>query len=540
MAMIHKSSALAFWLCLLVGILGDKAASAVAAPQANQEESIDYYKKWLEEDVVYIVAAEERDIFLKLQADEEKDQFIEQFWRRRDPDPATAFNEYKEEHYRRIQYANERFAAGMAGWKTDRGLVYIRFGPPDDIEDHPAGSTYVRPQHEGGGTTLVHPFQVWTYNHIEGVGSNIEIEFVDPRGGNLYRFARDAQEKDSLLHLPLGFTTAEKLIGGNKSERIITRQLGDVDEVTDQLSGHTSRSKDAPMERLIRQGELEAAPSFKFDDLKKIVTTRVQYSNLGFESDYSILQYAENRALVPVSVWIRDSDLTFQPVQSGVQRATIELYGAVTSLGNRVLYEFSDMLVREKESALASSGKSAAHKTLLLEPGRYKLSLVVRDVASGKIGTHEKAVVVPQSGDRLSSSSLILAHDIRPASGTEAPGSLVLGGKYKLLPNSGRSVRQPQQLHYYLELYGATLDQSTHQPALSTEVRILQNGKPWPLAEELVREYPASVELLGDRVVLVGRLPSARLGVGAYRLQVVARDGVNSAETSAWVDFSVE
>jgi len=538
--MTHSSFLFVLLIGLLISITGGQASAYAAALQQNQEEATDYYKKWLEEEVVYIITAEERDVFLKLQGDAERDEFIEQFWRRRDPDPSTAFNEFKEEHYRRIHYANERFTAGLAGWKTDRGRIYIKFGPPDDIQDHPAGSTYVRPQHEGGGTTLVHPFQVWTYNHIEGIGSNIEIEFVDPRGGNLYRFARDAQEKDALLYLPLGFTTAEKLIGGNKSERITTRQLGDVDEGTDQLTGHTQRSSDAPMERLIRQGEIEAAPSFKFDDLKKIVTARVQYSNLGFESNYSVLRYAGNQALVPVSVWIKDSELTFERLQSGIQRATLELYGAVSTLGNRMLFEFTDMLVREKNGTVPVTGKSAAHKTLTLDPGRYKLSLVVRDVASGKIGTRESAVVVPQASDRLSSSSLMLAHEIRPASQTEDRGSLVLSGKYRLLPNTSGSVRRLQALLYYLELYGARYDQASNEPALTIDMRIIQNGKPLPLSEQLVREHPVSVELLSDRVVLIGKLPSARLGPGAYRLEVLARDRIAAAQTSAAVDFSVE
>jgi len=527
---MSKFYSIGLWLCLVV----------VQSAAASQEDAVNYYKKWLAEDVVYIITAEERDVFSKLQADEERDEFIEQFWRRRDPDAATASNEFKEEHYRRIQYANERFTAGLAGWKTDRGRIYIKFGPPDDIDDHPAGSTYVRPGHEGGGTTLVHPFQVWRYNHIDGVGSNVEIEFVDTRGGNLYRFARDSQEKDSLLYLPLGLTAAEKLIGGDKSERIITRQLGDVDEGTDRLTGYTSRSSDAPMERLIRQGEIEAAPSFNFDDLKKIVTARVQYRNLGFESSYSVLRYAGNLALVPVSVWVQDAELTFERLQSGVERATIELYGAVTTLGNRMVFEFTDKLVREKNGQLGLTGKSAAHKNLTLDPGRYKLSLVLRDVTSGKIGTRETAVVVPQPGDTLSCSSLILAYDVRHTAGTEGPGSLVVGGKYKLLPNTSRKVRQPEELHYYLELYGAKPDQSTGRPVLNVQVRILQNGKVWPLSEELAGDYPVSIEPLADRLVLVGKILSARLGSGSYRLEVVARDRVSATQASTGIDFSVE
>src|SRR5437588_807692 len=104
------------------------------------------YKKWLEQDVRYIITDEERSAFMKLSNDEERDQFIEQFWLRRDPTPDTEENEYKEEHYRRIAYANEHFAAGIPGWKTDRGRIYITFGPADTTDSHPSGGAYSRPQ----------------------------------------------------------------------------------------------------------------------------------------------------------------------------------------------------------------------------------------------------------------------------------------------------------------------------------------------------------------------------------------------------------
>src|ERR1700753_2292688 len=111
------------------------------------------YKKWLNEDVAYIITDEESAAFKKLQTDEEREQFIEQFWLRRDPTPDTVENEFKEEHYRRIAYANEHYASGTPGGKTDRGRIYITFAPPDEIEGHPSGGTYERPPEEGGGTT---------------------------------------------------------------------------------------------------------------------------------------------------------------------------------------------------------------------------------------------------------------------------------------------------------------------------------------------------------------------------------------------------
>src|SRR5258708_27002003 len=103
------------------------------------------WKKWQNEDVTYIITDEERKAFKQFNTDEEREQFVEQFWLRRDPTPDTIENEFKEEHYRRIAYANEHYASGIPGWKADRGRIYITFGPPDEIQSHPSGGTYSRP-----------------------------------------------------------------------------------------------------------------------------------------------------------------------------------------------------------------------------------------------------------------------------------------------------------------------------------------------------------------------------------------------------------
>jgi len=137
------------------------------------------YKKWLEEDVIWIITDEERAAFKQLSNDEERDNFIEAFWQRRDPTPDTEENEYKEEHYQRIAYANGHFAAGVPGWRTDRGRVYIVYGKPDEIESHPSGGTYERPLEEGGGETSTFPFETWRYRYIEGIGQEVIMEFVD-------------------------------------------------------------------------------------------------------------------------------------------------------------------------------------------------------------------------------------------------------------------------------------------------------------------------------------------------------------------------
>ena len=140
------------------------------------------YKKWLNEDVRWIITPEELSAFKQLSNDEERDQFIEQFWLRRDPTPDTVENEYKEEHYRRIAYANEHFAAGKAGWRTDRGRIYIVFGPPDEIEAHPSGGT-VQPPHGRGRRRdfdlSLRDLALPLHRRSGRQGQEVMIEFVD-------------------------------------------------------------------------------------------------------------------------------------------------------------------------------------------------------------------------------------------------------------------------------------------------------------------------------------------------------------------------
>ena len=155
--------------------------------EALRKELETPYRKWLQEDVAYIITDEERAAFKRLQNDEEREQFIENFWLRRDPTPDTVENEFKEEHYRRIQYANDHFASGIPGWKADRGRIYIVYGPPDERDEHPSGGTYQRPPEEGGGETTTYPFEDWRYRYIEGIGNDIQIEFVDPTMTGEYR-----------------------------------------------------------------------------------------------------------------------------------------------------------------------------------------------------------------------------------------------------------------------------------------------------------------------------------------------------------------
>src|SRR5208337_3286156 len=240
--------------------------------KALKQELSKTYKKWLEEDVVYIISEEERKAFKQLSNDEERDQFIEAFWQRRDPTPDTEENEFKEEHYRRIEYANEHFAAGIPGWKSDRGRIYIMYGPADEIESHPSGGTYERPMEEGGGSTSTFPFEDWRYRYLEGIGQEINLEFVDTCMCGDYHMTMDRSEKDALKYTPnAGLTLYEQLGMTQKASRF-TGGNG-IEQLGSSPFNRDLQTKE--FDRLEQFAKLQAAPAVKFKDLEEVVSHKI-------------------------------------------------------------------------------------------------------------------------------------------------------------------------------------------------------------------------------------------------------------------------
>src|ERR1700720_3350286 len=247
--------------------------------KALKTELTKQYKKWLDQDVVWIISDEERAAFKQLSNDEERDTFIEAFWQRRDPTPATEENGYKEEHYQRIAYANEHFAAGVPGWKTDRGRMYIVFGKPDEIESHPSGGSYERPMEEGGGETSTFPFEDWRYRYIEGIGQEVIIEFVDTCMCGDYHMTMDRSEKDALLMTPnAGLTMWEQMGMANKAQRFSgngMERLG--------LGPESSMLQTKEFDRLEQFAKLSQAPKVKFTDLEELVNSKVILNPMPFD-----------------------------------------------------------------------------------------------------------------------------------------------------------------------------------------------------------------------------------------------------------------
>ncbi|HYK91433.1 MAG TPA: GWxTD domain-containing protein, partial [Acidobacteriota bacterium] len=398
-----------FCVALLISSPSGLAAQAKAPKEERRSEQQDRFKKWLSEDVVYIISPEEKAVFQKLTTPEEKEQFIEQFWQRRNPDPRSSANEFKEEHYRRIAYANEHFTSGDPGWMSDRGRIYIIHGKPDEIESRPDGGTYNRPIEEGGGTTTVYPYEKWHYRYIEGLGTNIDLEFVDKTNTGKYELAVSPYEKDALLEIGLGPTLAEQTGLATRADHpALNPAMGGAQYGPVNLF---SRREDTPFARYELAAKAQSPPIVKYKALKEMVEVNVSYNMLPFEVRKDYLKLDDDRVLVPITVQLRNSDLTFK-TELGSEVARIGVYGVVTSLANRIIHEFEDDIVVpvRKENLESALKKYAAYQKIvpLSRSGRYKLDLVLKDLNSGKVGTIQQVLIPPQyDAKSLSSSTLI-------------------------------------------------------------------------------------------------------------------------------------
>jgi GWxTD domain-containing protein len=300
------------------------------------------YRKWLNEDVGYIITDEERTAFKRLATDDEKQQFIEQFWLRRDPTPDSSENEYKEEHYRRIAYANERFASGIPGWKTDRGRIYITFGPPAEIESHPSGGTYERPIEEGGGTTSTYPFEKWRYRWIEGIGNDVQIEFVDPTMTGEYRMTMDPSEKDALLYVPnAGLTLMEQMGMASKADRFSRTDGTRLGTGNQPLPMRMNQ-----FERLQQFAMLQKPPQIKFKDLEAAVNSTIRYNLLPMKARADFMRITNSSVMSNITLQFDRRDLQFQD-KEGVSKATVNIYARITSMTRRPVNIFEDTVAIE-------------------------------------------------------------------------------------------------------------------------------------------------------------------------------------------------
>jgi GWxTD domain-containing protein len=510
---------------------------------ATKEKLGGVYKKWLDEDVRWIITDEELSAFKKLQNNAERDTFIEGFWQRRDPTPDTAENEYKEEHYRRIAYANEHYAAGMPGWRTDRGRIYIMYGPPTSVDSHPMGGPYQRSAEEGGGQTETFPFEVWRYRYLEGIGQEIEIEFVDDCGCGAYEMTLDRSKKDALLHVPnAGLTTMEEMGQANKADRF----RGGLESIGEGPFNRNNQSKQ--FDRMETFAKLNRAPDIKFKDLQnELVTHKFRTNLLPFDVQVDFVKLTSDTVLVPITLQVPLKGLTFAN-KDGVQRAVVNVYGQLTKLSGQIVQTFEETLHRDIPAELLEkeiNNVSLYWKALPMRPGLYRLDVVMKDVNGDKTGIFSRSYTVPDFGDeKLTSSTLILADQMEPVPAREVgTGNFVIGTN-KVRPKVSSSDGKPasftkkEKINFWLQVYNLGVDQKTNKPSATVEYQVVNTATNQHVLD--FTESTAQMGNVGEQVTLGKSLQLSQLDPGIYQVTIKVNDQISKQTISPTAKFAVQ
>lgn len=503
------------------------------------------YKRWVDEDVRWIITDQELKAFKSLSNDEERDNFIENFWQRRNPSPDSPENEFKEEHYRRIAYANDHYAAGKPGWKTDRGHIYIAFGKPDSEDSHPSGGSYERPMEEGGGETSTFPFTVWHYRYLEGIGENIDIEFVDTCQCGDYHMTIDRSEKDALLHTPgAGATMYEQMGMSKKADRF----KGGLENLGNGPLSSGQQSKE--FDRIEQYAKLQAAPQVKFKDLESFLVDHKVLTGPIFPFDVRVdyVKVTEDTDLVPITLQIRNKDITFN-TKDGVSKGVVNVLCRVATITDHVVQTFEETLEVEQPSELLPKTLETSQvywKALPLRPGRYRVDIAIKDVNNpDHIGKWAQGIVVPKYDDeRLAASSLILADKMeRVASKQIGTGEFIISNTF-IRPRVSANVMTPvvfkqnQRLNFWMQVYNLGIDEKTKQNSASVSYQITDMA-----TNKLVLDTSEDSKTLGansDQLTVEKSVPLAALQPGKYQVKIRINDSVSKQEIAQTAPFTVE
>ncbi len=492
------------------------------------------YGDWLNSDVPYIITADERAAFSKLGTNEEREQFIEHFWQVRNPDPDLGENSYKEEHYRRMAYANEHFSSGVPGWRTDRGHIYILWGPPDEIESHPTGGTYDRPMWQGGGSTTTYPWELWRYRHLEDIGDNIELEFVDPSGSGEFHLTRDPGEKDALAHVPgAGLSISELMNGGSKAQRF-TNSSG----TTLPVPIGAVPANMGEFESLDRYFRVMRPPEH-LKDLAAVVSSRLIRNPMRVDYAVDFLRVTNDSVLVPITLQIPNREMAYHD-NKGVQSATLNLYARVTTPSGKVVQTFEQVISRDVPDSLFQKTLQQAsifQKAVPLRPGLYRLDVVVKDVESGNVGVIGTALRVPRFEDEtLGASTLVIADQIESVPAKQLGIGPFAFGSYKVRPRLSREFTAAESLGIFLQVYNLQSDDAVHRSSVYVTYRLLKEQREiWTTIES-----SDSIHQTGEQITVNRLIPLSAFAPGHYTLEVVVRDRVSGQSITRNAEFTLK
>jgi len=488
------------------------------------EASGNVLKGWAD-DVSIIITDEERKAFKKLTKDEERENFSENFWLVRDPTPDTPENEFRDQYYERVDYANDHFTSGIAGMRTDRGKMYILNGPPDEIVSHPSGGTYYRPAEEGGGVTNTFPFETWRYRHLDNRSQteNVIYEFVDKSMSGEYSLEYDPGEKDALRHVPgVGLTDAEAATGLDKSDRYNksnTLQAGS----SAALPANYGTNNQFDM--LAKYNEAYKPKEVKYNDVFVPAATRLSNNVLPFRVQANYVRVTSDQVRTLITIQFMNRDLAFQD-EGGGKKAKAHIQGVIYRIDNRRLPGFSQDVALEFPSNTFAANldlPTLYQDSRYLTPGKYKVHITVEDMNSQSIGVQDYALNVPRIPDQsLQASSMILAYSVTDLPPRMLGTDMFALGEKRVKPNVTGVFKRNENLNVWQEIYGLTVDETTHKPSASFEMVISQNK------QEIKKLVSDSTELTGSGLQMKysNSVPLADFAPGQYDIQIKVTDNL--------------
>ena len=398
---------------------------------------------------------------------------------------------------------------------------------------------------EGGGSTSVFPFETWHYRYLEGIGENIDLEFVDTCQCGDYHFTIDRSEKDALKHTPgVGLTQAEEMGSAKKGDRFSggLEQLG--------LGSMRSSEQAKQFDRIELAAKIMAPPPIKFADLENFISEHKILNGPVFPFDVrtDFVKVTENTVLVPITLQLKNRDITFV-TKDGVAKGFVNILGKVTTLTHKTVQTFEDTVQVEQPAELLEKSlerKSVYWKAIPLLPGLYRLDIAIKDVNNpDHVGLYGSSLEVPTYHDeKLATSSLILGDEMNTVSSREiGAGSCVIGNTHicpRVTANRATPVsfKRAQQLNFWMQVYNLGIDDATKSNQATVTYQITQTATGAVILEKQLDSKDLGTH--SDQLTVEKTLPMAGLEPGKYKVTITINDTISKQEIAQSAPFVVE
>ena len=490
------------------------------------------HKKWLEEEVVYLITPLERDVFLKLQSDRERDLFIEAFWKHRDPNPGAKENAFKTDHYKRIAYVNKYYgrSAPLPGWKTDRGRIYIILGEPGDIQRFT-------------GTQGVYPSEVWFYQVRENLGleTGFNLLFYQEHGsGDFKLYSPSNDGPQALLTAYMG--NPSDYVGAYEQLREIQPSLADVSMSLIPGEGNPALGRPTLVsDMLIQKVEnlprtlVEEKYAQKFLEFKDSV--EVEYSANYLDSNSLVHILRDPSGLYFVHFAVEPKRLSVAESGSGYA-VNLKVNGTVSSLEGKMIYQFDRAIaltLSDAQKGEADRMPFDYHDMFPLIPGTFKISVLIKNESSKEFTSLEERVVIPAAAPALQMTAPILGYKFAKADAARKRLKPFQVGATQVYCQPGRVFGRPDTLTVAFQLFGLTPAQKAAAVIRYAINRSAPAGQPaLPPVETTrpLREY-------ADAAGILESFPLADFAPAHYALKVtVSVDGRELVSASDEFDVS--